>query len=199
MKNIVSLIIMVVAILLSPSAFARSVYLNGFDISDIRNKTFEKAKVTIDEDGNIRIEAPQYDVKIVPPKKEELNERGGPNPSLTQKYYLVTKPSKGGLAQYDFLVTVNGKDRRLIKADAPQVIVEISAWLKKGENEVIFTAKKNLEGGRRSYSESDKATALIGVGREENKIVKIEDIKGKLEVDGSETENQKKRLVIVAE
>ena len=198
MKTIASSSIFMIAMLLTSSVSARSVYLNGYDISDIRNKTFEKAKVTIDQDGNIRIEAQQYDVKIVPPKTAPLSDPGGPNAALSQKYYLVTKPSKGGRAQYDFIVSVNGKDRRLIKSGASQVIVEISAWLKKGENEIVFKAKKDIAGGRKSFSSDDKATVLVGVGKEENKIVKIQGIEGKLEVTGADSDEKSKRLVLVA-
>lgn len=200
MRKIVSLTLLTAAIALPCTAVAaRSVYLNGFDISDVRDKTFEKAKITIDEDGNIHIEASQYDVKIVHPPKDPLNHPGGANPTLTQKYYLVTTPSKQGRAQYDFLVTVNGKKRRLVKAGAAQAIVEISAWLKKGTNEVVLTAKKNLTGGRKSFSSSDKATVLVGTGREVNKIVKIEHIEGELAVDATDLQDETKRLTIVAE
>ena len=193
--NILTTLIIIFA---AQSALAKSVYLNGFDISDVRNKRFEKATVTIDQDGNIRIEAPQYDVKVIPPKNEGLNSPGGPNPALTEKYYLVTQPSPGGKAQYDFKITVNGSPRRLIKAGQPQVIIEISAWLKKGDNEILITATKNLEGGRKSILTTDKATTLVGIGREENKIVKIDGIEGKLEVNASTTAPQTKKIILNA-
>lgn len=180
-------------------AHARSVYLNGFDISDIRNQTFEKVKVVIDKDGNIRIDGPQYDVKVVPPAEETLNDRGGPNALLENKYYLVTQPSKTGKVQYDFLVTVNGKARKRVKADGPQLILEISAWLQKGENDIVITATKNIEGERKSFSAEDRASILVGTGREEEKIVKIDAIKADVRVNGAETDNMEKRFKITAE
>lgn len=185
--------------LVAKEASARSVYLNGFDISDVRNQTFEKAKITIDKDGNVRIDAPQYDVKVVPPSTSALNDRGGPNAALKNKYYLATQPAKSGKVQYDFVVKVNGKERRLVKADGPQLILEISAWLKKGENEVVVTAKKNMEGGRKSYSADDKASILVGLGHEDAKIVKIDAVKADVKVDGGSVQDVEKRFTIVAE
>jgi hypothetical protein len=184
MKKISFLTTLTLLVFMTQAAYARSIYLNGFDISDVRDKRFEKATVVIDKAGNIRIEAPQYDVKVIPPKAE--------------KYYLVTQPSSGGKAQYDFTVTVNGKSRKEIKAGSPQVIIEISAWLKKGENAILISAAKNLDVGRKSYSASDKAATLIGTGREENKIVKIDGIKGKLEVNASTTAPQSKKIILTA-
>jgi hypothetical protein len=181
------------------AAEARSVYLNGFDISDLRDQTFEKVKVVIDKDGNIRIEGSQYDVKVSPPSKDAVNDHGGPNAVLTKKYYLVTQPSLGGKTQYDFIVKVNGKERRFIKADGPQLILEISAWLKKGDNEVVIAAAKNLEGGRKSFSANDRASAIIGVGHTDNNIVKIDEVKADVRVDGAASAPIEKRFIITAE
>src|SRR5688572_30489857 len=43
-------------------AFARSVYMNGVDISSARNQNLAKVNIRIDENGNIFIEAPHYQV-----------------------------------------------------------------------------------------------------------------------------------------
>ena len=142
MKRAVLWLSVLCSMVFAHAASARSVYLNGVDISEVRSQTFDKAKVVIDKDGNIRIDAPQYDVKVVP---STLNDRGGPNPALKKKYYLATQPSKGSKVQYDFVIQVNGKDRRLVKVDGPQLIMEISAWLRKGTNDIKITATKNLE------------------------------------------------------
>ena len=182
------------------AAEARSVYLNGFDISEIRDQKFEKVNVFIDKDGNVRIEGSQYDVKVVPPAENTLNDRGGPNPSLSKKYYLVTQPPKSAAkVQYDFTIKVNGIDKRLVASDGPQVILEISKWLKKGENEIVITAEKNLAGGRKSFSASDTSALLIGTGHEESKIVKIDMIKADVRVNGGTLETVEKRFVIIAE
>jgi len=197
-QAVLSMSVFCAVVCFAGTASARSVYLNGFDISDVRNQSFDKAKVTIDKDGNIRIDAPQYDVKVVPPSKT-LSDPGGPNPALRKKYYLATQPSKRGKVQFDFVIKVNGKERRLVKIDGPQLILEISAWLKKGRNDVVITAKKNLEGGRKSYSAEDKASLLVGVGHEDAKIVKIDAVEADVKVDGGSVVDVEKRFVIMAE
>ena len=200
MKKTTVWLIVMLGIFAAGTAAARSVYLNGFDISDIRDQKFEKVNVTIDQDGNVRIEGKQYDVKVVPPSQNALNDRGGPNPALKEKYYLVTQPPKGGAkVQYDYVVTVNGKDRRRISSDAPQLILEISAWLKKGVNDIKVTATKSVTGGRKSFSAQDTAALLVGTGHVENKIVKIDRITMEVRVDGSGMQTVEKRFVIAAE
>ncbi len=47
----------------SAPAWAIDVYLNGVLITGVRNQEFENATVTLDEDGNVRIHAPQYRVE----------------------------------------------------------------------------------------------------------------------------------------
>jgi hypothetical protein len=201
MKQAIIFLSATMAVLVSSSALARSVYLNGVDISAVRNKTFLKAEVTIDAAGNVRITAPQYDVKIIDGRAAEKtpNDRGGPNAALTRHYYLVTQPSERGRAQYDFSITVNGEEKKVIKAGSPQVILEMSKWLKKGENEVIIKATKDLSAGRRSSDSSDRAMVLIGLGHVENKIVKIDDVKTRVEVNAAQTEPSTKRYLLVAE
>ena len=52
--------------LVAPNSNAWKLYLNGVDITDIRDKTFKKVKtVRIDDKGDIHIEAPQYEVKVL--------------------------------------------------------------------------------------------------------------------------------------
>ena len=55
-------IVAILGIALSSSALARTVYLNGVDISSARNQTLKKVNLRIDERGNLFIEAPHYQV-----------------------------------------------------------------------------------------------------------------------------------------
>ncbi len=202
----VAIIIALLCLAATPAAHARTVHLNGVDISAVRNQTFKGATVTIDKNGNVLIDAPGYKVEVVdppaasssttaPPKKN----KGGPNPMLQKRYYLVTQPSPGGRAQYDFVISANGVEYKTIKAGSPQVIVEISAWLHKGENEVHVKCVKNLAGGRKSSATTDEARVLIGIGHEEGKTVKIDKIKAKVKVDASQLSKVDKHFVLLAE
>ena len=155
MKSLV--IVLALAVAIAPvQAFARSVFLNGVDISNVRNQTFKDATVSIDKDGNVRIEAPGYKVEVKDPAPSSGTptapplSKGGPNPALQKKYYLITQPSTDGRAQYDFVVVVNGVEYKTIKAGTSQVIMEISAWLRKGDNEVEIRAIKDTSTSRKS-------------------------------------------------
>ena len=207
-KNL-SLILALMVLLGTTAAQARKVYLNGVDISAVRGQTFKQATVAIDSNGDIRIDAPGYKVEVVDQNQAEkkpakpipaaaADDRGGPNPLLTKRYYLVTQPSQDGRAQYDFELTVNGTARKKIRAGTPQVIMEISSWLQVGENEIVIAANKNLDGGQKSTSASDQARIMIGTGGEEAKIVKIDRILVSLRVDATTTSNQHKRFVMKA-
>ena len=56
-----------VAVLAAAPAQAQKVYVNGVDVTGVVNLRFESATVTIDEQGNVRIEAPGYTVRVVEP------------------------------------------------------------------------------------------------------------------------------------
>lgn len=203
MKCIV--IVLAFAVAVAPTqALARSVFLNGVDISNVRNQTFKDASVSIDKDGNVRIEAPGYKVEVKDPAPNSGTptpppmSKGGPNPSLVKKYYLITQPSNDGRAQYDFAVVVNGVEYKTVKAGAPQVIMEISAWLKKGDNEIEIRAIKDHSTSRKSVSPTDEARLIVGVGHEENKRVKVDSVKASVKVNASLNTNVTKHFVLAA-
>jgi hypothetical protein len=189
-------------------AEARSVYLNGVDISSVRDMTFKNAEVTIDKDGTVRITAPRYEVQVKEDAAKEgaaqptgaaafKNDKGGPNPALSKRYYLVTQPSAKHAGRHTFTVTVNGTKRRVIKAGAPQLIIEISKWLKKGTNEIIIVAKRPP--ADTSTGSSSQTSLLIGVGHEENKIVKIDAIEARVTARDSELSDKKKQFQLIAD
>lgn len=185
-------------------AHARNVYLNGVDISNIRDQTFTKATVKIDAQGNIYITAPGYKVEIRDPKPQEQApettkpDTGGPNSSLSNRYYLVTEPSPQGRAQYDFSILVNGVEKKTIPAGSPQQIIEISAWLHPGDNEVVIRGVKNLQGGRKSSSSSDKVRILVGLGHEQGKTVKIDKVLASVKADAGKLSTIQKPFLITA-
>ena len=209
MPKYIPLIIALIVAMGSTTAHARKVYLNGVNISAVRGQTFKQATVIIDSNGDVRIEAPGYKVELVdqnqpeqippaaaPPKTAADN--GGPNLLLTKRYYLVTQPSPDGRSQYDFAVTVNGVERKNVTAGTSQIIMEISSWLRVGDNEVFITANKNLAGGQKSTSSTDESRIMIGTGHEEGKIVKIDRIWVSMKVNASSISNEQKRFVIIA-
>jgi hypothetical protein len=173
------LAIQALALLAAPAALlARSVYLNGVEITHVTDQTFNNTTVHIDKDGNIHIEAPGYKVKVIDEDAVPADSGGsveaGANPALSMRIFLTTRPSS--TAQYDLLVTVNGVQRKVIRAGDEAVIMEVSSWFKSGKNQVTIKAVKNLAGGRKSISLGDSVGLILGAGHEVGSVVKIKSV-----------------------
>ena len=52
---------------LASTALAGSVYVNGVNVDSLRDATFEDVTVTIDANGDVRIDAPGYTIEVVEP------------------------------------------------------------------------------------------------------------------------------------
>lgn len=191
-------------VLAAPLAGAREVYVNGVNVGSLRNQTFKDATVTIDEYGDIRIEAPRYQIELEDEKGQVLgsatgqDERAGRNPLLQKRYFLAAQPADGGRAQFDIVVRINGIERRVIKAGDPEVIVEVSSWLRPGRNAIEISARKNLQGGRRSTSATDSVRVVVGPGHEEGKILKIDGVSADFKCDASQLADVVKSYEVVA-
>lgn len=62
MRNLLYVSTLVITAAIAQPALARSVFLNGTDVSSSRNQRLSNVAVTIDENGNVFIEAPHYRV-----------------------------------------------------------------------------------------------------------------------------------------
>jgi hypothetical protein len=189
----------------APAAMARKVFLNGVDITGVKNQTFKNATVHIDENGDIHLTAEGYKVQLVDSDPgsnpaSEADPYGGANPALRMRLFLATNPSPGGRAQYDLSVVVNGVQRKVIKAGSPAVVMEVSSWFKKGANSVVITATKDMTGGRKSSSSADELQLLIGSGDDAGKKVKMKsgDIKVNFKCNASQTSTIKQSYSINA-
>ncbi len=175
-------------------AIARAivVYVNGVDVGDLRGQTFKNATVFIDDNGDIHIDAPGYKIEVVDQDNRTMGTTGaqgastGANPALQEKYFLAVKPADAGRAQYDVVISVNGVERKVIKAGDAELILEVSAWLKAGPNAVEIAARKNVAGGRKSTSPADSVRVVIGTGHEEGTLVKIDEVKVDFKCDASQ-------------
>ena len=92
------------------AASARIIYLNGVDISSAKNQSLEQVNIRIDAQGNVYVEAPQYEVQqestFVPlsrqmPPHPNLPEHKAPGPLTRQvempasKQELASPPETG--------------------------------------------------------------------------------------------------------
>jgi hypothetical protein len=168
--------------LLAVPALAGSVYLNGVRIDGVTNQKFDKVNVRIDEAGNLFIDAPGYSVRQL---EGGSGHTATPPPQppgvLTRKYFLVTEQTAVGMTEFDIEMYVNSKWVRRIRNADEQIVTEITKSLTPGRNTILFIAKKNVTGERKSFSKEHVFRVIIGEGQMsgdhvmiENPVVKFE-------------------------
>src|SRR5262245_22583823 len=83
-------------LLLAGEASAGSVYLNNVRIDGVKNQKFDKVNVRIDDDGNVFIDAPGYNVRQL----EGGPDQSAPSPGMmSRKYFLVTEQTAVGMTE----------------------------------------------------------------------------------------------------
>lgn len=164
----------------SPAAGAPpSVTLNGVSIDGVTGQKFENCTVTIDAQGNIHIEAKGYAVKGgedrtkgPPPPGDDpattkrpaaADVRPGPPGKLARRYFLATDHGAPG-TQYDLAIFINAQWIREVKANEPQLVMEITKYLRPGPNKVTLAATKRIQGERLSYAKDVQLKVVIGEG-----------------------------------
>ena len=198
-------ILCALALLAAPAVSAAvTVYLNGVDISTVRDRTFKNATVHVDKNGDVHITADGYKVEVVDEEDapssagQAGNVEAGANPALSARYFLATTPSPNGRAQYDLVLEINGVERKIIKAGTPSVIMEISSWMQKGENKIKVTAKKRIQGARASDSKKDEVRLLLGAGHEDNNVVKMDVVEIDFKCNASQLGDISRRYTVNA-
>lgn len=150
-----------------------SVFVNDVNIDGLRDQTFEKVNVRIDEHGNVRIDAPGYSIKRVGVSAKEPVQ---PEATITKKYFLVTEQTVQGATEFDVDLLLNGKFVRTLSGNDPQVVSELTRQLKPGKNQMVLQATKKVAtaGQPRSRSAAHLFRVIIGEGVVNQEQVVIE-------------------------
>jgi len=165
----------ILILLLAAPALAGEVYLNGVNVTGVTNQTFEKAKVTIDGNGDVHIDAPGYQVQ-----KVSVNSSGQAQPTregkLSKKYFLVTEQAVPGMAEYNIELFINSRFVRTLKSSEDQIVADVTRYLKPGSNTVTLQARKSYAnpGSARSHSSAHFFRVIIGEGQAGGDSVVIE-------------------------
>lgn len=178
-----------------PAAAKGSVFLNGVNIDGVTNQKFENVTVTIDEKGNVLIQAKGYEIQAPATATKPPPSAAAAGP-VSKRYFLVSETAGLGLAQYDVDVFVNSTWIKRVSSNDPQAVVEISRWLKKGKNTVHFAATKVMGAERKSSSPSHYLKIYIGEGNIGGNNVMIDNALIEYKRDASEVGNFADELAI---
>ncbi len=172
-----ALLMGLMVLLLAGFALGRSIFLNGHRIDGVTNQKFEKCTVTIDKNGDVRIDAPGYLVddqgsQPAPAESKTLTTTATGFPS--RRYWLIKEENYPGKTQYDVDIYINSVWFKRIKSDGEQVIKEITSKLQAGPNVIHFAATKNIGSQRKSFSPQVYMKIIIGEGNIGGNNVMIE-------------------------
>ena len=167
---------LVVALLSSPALASPKLTLNGVPIDGARDQRFENATVVIDAAGDVHVTAKGYAVKGGAPAATNTASTTSSSasaaaaapsqdPKPTRRYFLATEQSQPDGTQYDVEVFINARWIRVLRSADPQVVMEITRYLRPGANTVTLAATKRLAGvARRSTSREVALRVVIGEG-----------------------------------
>jgi hypothetical protein len=158
----------------APASAGPSVTLNGVVIDGVTSQKFENCTVTIDAQGNVHIQAKGYAVKTAgagapadpaakAPAATPRPAEARPPAKVTRRYFLATEQTPPG-TQYDLAIFINAQWIREVKASEPQLVMEITKYLRPGPNKVTLAATKRIQGERLAYGADVQLKVVIGEG-----------------------------------
>jgi len=169
-----------------------AVTLNGVNITGVANQRFENVNVIIDDQGNLEIQAKGYAARVagspapatsatsasapVAPRpaapapgpavaSTAVASNGSGTAQLTRRYFLATEQSLPDGTQYDVEVFINASWIRVVKSADPQVVTEVTRYLRPGTNKVTLSCVKKLQGvDRRNVGADVTLKVVVGAG-----------------------------------
>jgi hypothetical protein len=184
------------------AAAGPSVTLNGVPIDGVTDQKFENATVVIDANGDIHIQAKGYAVRSdggtarapADPRPGGSTVAAVPA-TVTRRYFLATDHMAPGTG-YDLAIFINAQWIREVKANEPQVVMEITKYLKPGPNRLVLAATKRPD--RPSTSKDVVLRVLVGEGNIGGDHVMLESTMVEMVRTAAETENRTEEFVVEA-
>lgn len=158
-----------------PASAGPAITLNGVSIDGATGQRFEGATVTIDDRGDVHIEAKGYAARPAgdpAPRSAPVAALGAAAAlaaattapaRLARRYFLVAEHARPG-AEYDLAVFVNAQWVREVKAGEPQVVLEITRWLNPGPNRVMLAATRRPGTAAAPAAPGVALRAVVGEG-----------------------------------
>ena len=205
MPNKTTIAVVVMVALVGLSAGAVEVYLNGVQITGAKDQVIDKAKVTLDKNGNVHISAPDYKVR-------EVGTPGAPGPgtspppvaptttaNLRNKYFIVTEVTRPGMTGYTIQVMVNNKFLKALPDTVSQHVLELNNYLNEGTNTVSFRALRPKGKSAQSTLASDAFMVVLGEGKgKEGGTLTIDNVLAEFKVTAIDRGEKAKTFTIKA-
>ncbi len=160
------------SLLFSANAAAGDVYLNGVKVPGLRDQLFQNADVRFDRKGDVHITVKGVTVQVQ--GEGATGQTTPPAPGLQHAYFLVSSKTSPGATQYDIQIHINGEFVTKCKSTDGQLAMNVTRYLRPGQNEVVFTAFKDLSGARKAFGADQKFTLILGRGKSRGDQIVIE-------------------------
>jgi hypothetical protein len=211
MRALAPLLAAALAAAAAPASAGPALTLNGVAIDGITSQRFENCTVTIDERGNVHIEAKGYAVREVGAPARAVTpaalaavtsapvpaSAAEPPRKLARRYFLATEHASPG-TQYDLAIFINAQWIREVKASEPQVVMEVTRYLKPGRNKLVVAATKRVQGERVSTSRDVALKVVLGEGDAGGEHVMIDQVLVEAKRTAAETEDRTDEYVFEA-
>jgi hypothetical protein len=147
----------------SSAAQASTLYINGVRVDGLSNVKLHNVDLEIDDKGDLHVTAKGYSVNVaetnppkpVPPARTNTNANANANAKSgapAPKYTLAM--SESGDPQWDVDIYVNGQFVRRFQSGQAPPPVDVTRFIKPGDNSIRFRAVKQ-EGQVRSVQPSE--------------------------------------------
>ena len=184
------------AALAAPALASPGLTLNGVPIDGVTGQRIENATVVIDDRGDVHIQADGWVARGA--ASPALRSAAVSQPGvLSRRYFLVTQHAAPG-TQYDLAVFVNSQWIREVKASEPQVVMEITKYMRPGPNKITLAATKHITGQRLSYGKDVQLKVVIGEGNVGGDHVMIDVPLVEAVRTAAETEDRTEEFVVEA-
>jgi hypothetical protein len=198
-----------------PASAGPALTLNGVSIDGITSQRFENCTVVIDAQGNVHIEAKGYAVRgadgaqsapspaapaatpAPAPASPAAAPAAEPPRRPTRRYFLATEHTPPG-TQYDLAIFINAQWIREVKASEPQVVMEVTRYLRPGRNKLVVAATKRVQGERLSSSRDVALKVVLGEGDAGGEHVMIDQVLVEAKRTAAETEDRTDEYVFEA-
>jgi hypothetical protein len=197
----VGLLVAVTAVLLPSRADARNVYLNGVKLDSnvsLKPQTFSGCDVRIDEKGDIHITAKGYKVTAQEGRAQVAQPAPAAPSAGPRGFWLVTKQTERGAVQYDVDIFINDAFVKKVRSIDEPTVLDVSRFVRSGQNRVRMVAIKNTGERRASSSPTDTLEIFLGEGTVGGGTVTVDKVHATFTRNASETNNFREDFTFAA-